>query len=200
MAGASSRRRKSGRRGAIGGRHAGAIVAILAVAAIWLWAAGRPPVCTCGYVALWHGALDAGTSQHLADWYTASHILHGILFCAVARLLARDRGRPGGGWLVAAVAVEAVWEIVENSPAVIERYRTATMALGYSGDSIVNSLADIGCMIGGFLLARRLSWSAIVAAAVLLEVAALLAIRDNLTLNVLMLVHPIEAIRIWQAG
>ncbi|MEH3106199.1 MAG: DUF2585 family protein [Sphingomonas fennica] len=191
--------RAGGGNGAIRWRHAAAALAIAALAGAWLWASGRPPICDCGYVALWHGALDAGNSQHLADWYTPSHILHGILFYAVAWLIARP-GRVGGRWLVAAVAIEAAWEAIENSPAVIDRYRTATIALGYSGDSVVNSLADIGWMAAGFLLARRLPVTVTILLALALELAALAAIRDNLTLNVLMLLHPVEAIRAWQSG
>lgn len=165
----------------------------------WLLAMGRPPICTCGHVALWHGALDAGNSQHIADWYSLSHVIHGFLFFGAGWLLLR-RWVGHGWWLVAAVAVEGAWELLENSPAVIQRYREATIALGYSGDSVLNSMADIAWMTVGFLIARALPWRWTVAAGIVLELAALAAVRDNLTLNVLMLVHPSESVRIWQAG
>ena len=159
---------------------------------------GRPPICTCGYVELWHAAVDSGNSQHIADWYTPSHIVHGFLFYLAGWWLLR--GQRAGVRLCAAVLTEALWEIAENTPMVIDRYRTATFALGYSGDSVLNSVADIGFMTLGFLLARRLPTRASIAACVALELAALAAIRDNLTLNVLMLLRPIEAIKSWQGG
>ena len=159
---------------------------------------GRPPICTCGYVALWHGAIDAGNSQHLLDYYSASHLIHGFLFYGAGALLLRRVGVPLR--LILATLVEASWELLENSPMVIDRYRSATMALGYTGDSIINSLSDITCMMIGFALARRLPIWATITIAVALELATLALIRDNLTLNVLMLVWPIEGIRQWQAG
>lgn len=160
---------------------------------------GRPAICACGTVKLWAGAVQsADNSQHLSDWYTPSHVIHGLIFYwAAARLLP---GRPLGIRLLPALLVEAAWEIAENSPAVIDRYREATMALGYTGDSVLNSMADLGWMAVGFCLASRLPWRWSVALALLFEVGTLLAIRDNLTLNVLMLIAPVEAIKAWQAG
>jgi hypothetical protein len=159
---------------------------------------GRPPICTCGHVDLWHGALDSGNSQHVADWYSLSHILHGLLFYAATRWLMRRR--PVGVRLAAAVAVESMWELLENSPVIIDRYRTATIALGYSGDSVLNSMSDIGMMTLGFLAASRLPLWASIALGFALELVALAVIRDNLTLNVLMLTWPVQAIRDWQAA
>lgn len=173
-------------------------VAMFAAAAAVLLAMGRPPICTCGYVALWHGAVDAGNSQHFADWYSASHVVHGLIFYALGWLCLR-RSAVAPRFLIA-IAIEAGWEIVENSPVIIDRYRHATMALGYTGDSVINSLSDIGFMGLGFLLASRLPAWAAVLLAIALELIALAAIRDNLTLNVLMLLWPIEAIRRWQAA
>ncbi|RYY43946.1 MAG: DUF2585 domain-containing protein [Sphingomonadales bacterium] len=167
--------------------------------ALVLVAMDRPPICTCGSVKLWHGLVNSSeNSQHLADWYSFSHVIHGFLFYGAAHLVLRGRAR---GWaLPIAVAVEGFWEVLENSPIIIDRYREATMALGYSGDSIVNSLADIGWMALGFWLASRLPAKAIVALALLFEFGTLILIRDNLTLNVLMLVWPIDAIKQWQGA
>jgi len=175
------------------------IFAVLAIAAAVLLVMGRAPICTCGTVKLWHGAAQsAENSQHIADWYSASHVVHGFLFYFAGWLLLRRR--PWGDRLVLAVLVEAAWEILENSPVVIDRYRAATIALGYTGDSVLNALSDIGFMIVGFMIARRLPVVATIGLQVTLEVTTLVAIRDNLALNILMLVWPVEAIRVWQAG
>jgi hypothetical protein len=170
----------------------------LGMAAVLL-AMGRLPICACGSVKLWHGAVQsAENSQHLSDWYAPSHLVHGLLFyAALAWALPRRRI---GLRLALAALVEAAWEVVENTPMVINRYREATMALGYAGDSVVNSLADLGFMLLGFALAWRLPAWASVLLALGLELAALFAIRDNLTLNVLMLLYPLDAVRNWQAG
>jgi len=173
-----------------------ALLLILAVIGILL-AMGRPPICACGEVALW-GASGPRQSQMLADWYSPSHIVHGFLFYAALHFAARS-------WSVerrflVAVAVEAAWEIIENTPAVIDRYREATIALGYSGDSILNNLSDIGMMALGFLAARRLPvWASLLIVAAL-ELVPLIVIRDNLTLNVWMLLAPNDSIRAWQAA
>lgn len=159
----------------------------------------RPPVCPCGSIKLWHGVVQSSeNSQHIADWYTFSHVIHGFLFYGAAHLLLRGRARRWA--LPLAVAVEGAWELLENSPVIIDRYREATIAFGYSGDSILNSLADIGWMAAGFWLAARLPVRVTVALALLFEGLTLLLIRDNLTLNVLMLAWPVEAIRTWQAA
>ncbi|WP_294391688.1 DUF2585 domain-containing protein [uncultured Sphingomonas sp.] len=173
------------------------IALTLAGAVATLLAMGRPPICTCGHVDLWHGAVDGGNSQHLFDWYSPSHVIHGFLFYLAGWLLLRRM--PVVWRLALAILVEAAWEWVENSPAVIDRYRTATMALGYVGDSVVNSLADIACMAAGFMLARRLPPLLTIVVALLFEGVTLWLIRDNLALNVLMLLWPIDAIRQWQA-
>jgi hypothetical protein len=174
------------------------VAVILVVMAAAEWATGRNPICTCGSVELWHPRLDSGNSQHIADWYTLSHIIHGFLFYLVGWLILRSR--PPGERLILAVAIEAAWEILENSPIIIDRYREATIALGYTGDSIVNSVADVGWMALGFAFARRMPMWVTVGVAILFELVALWAIRDNLTLNVLMLAWPIEAVKAWQGA
>ncbi|MGB3166914.1 MAG: DUF2585 domain-containing protein [Alteraurantiacibacter sp.] len=181
-----------------------ASVVLFGLAVAILFAMNRPPICTCGYVELWHGTVQsAGNSQHIADWYAPSHFTHGLIMAGLAWLLWQKwkllGARPERWALPIAIAVEAAWEISENTQAVIDRYREATAAFGYTGDSIVNSAADIGWMVAGFLVAVRLPAWASWALAIGLELLALYAIRDNLTLNVVMLFYPIDAIREWQS-
>jgi hypothetical protein len=180
-----------------------ATLALVALAVALLFAMDRPPICTCGYVELWHGTVQSnGNSQHITDWYSPSHFSHGIIMYFFAWLLWRKwklfGGRPARWALPIAVLVEAAWELVENSPMIIDRYRAVTISWGYSGDSIVNSTADIGWMIAGFLLATRLPAWASAVLVVFFELLTLWTIRDNLTLNVIMLFWPVEAIRQWQ--
>src|SRR4051794_16074195 len=174
-------------------------LAILIAAAVMLLVMGRNPVCTCGSVELWVGSRDSPkTSQMLADWYSLSHIVHGLLFYAALWLIAR---RSPVEWrFVAALAIEASWEIVENTPLVIDRYRATTAALGYTGDSVINSLSDILMMGAGFLAARKLPVRASILLLVILELIPLLVIRDNLTLNIWTLLAPNQAVQAWQAG
>ena len=174
-----------------------AAIAVPLAAILVLLAMRRPPICTCGTIALW-GKAGPTQSQMLADWYSASHIVHGFLFFGLLWLVAR---RLSVGWrLVIALLIECSWEVVENTPMVIDRYRAATVALGYTGDSILNSASDIVMMVIGFLAARRLPLWASIAAVIVLELIPLAAIRDNLTLNVWMLVAPSKAILAWQAA
>ena len=169
----------------------------LAATAGILMAMGRPPICTCGEITMW-GPVGPKQSQMLADWYSPSHIVHGLLFYAFLWLVARRW--PVERRFLLALVVEAAWEIVENTPMVIDRYREATIALGYTGDSVLNSISDVLMMAVGFLAARRLPLWATILLLLVLELVPLWAIRDNLTLNVWMLLAPSDALRSWQAG
>jgi hypothetical protein len=177
-------------------RPLGAALAVLLAAAALLWLMGRPPLHESGEIELWGSG--SKQSQMLVDWYSASHLVHGFLFYGLLHLVARRMK-----WeqrLAIATLVEAAWEIVENSPVIIDRYREATIAMGYTGDTILNSVSDIVMMAIGFLVARRVPVWASVMIVLVLELVPLAIIRDNLTLNVWMLVAPTEAIRGWQAG
>jgi Protein of unknown function (DUF2585) len=175
---------------------------VLAMAAV-LFVMGRIPICACGTVKLWHGVVNSGeNSQHLLDWYTPSHIIHGALFFTIFVLLRRWCGAtwPLAWGFIAALGVEILWEIVENTPAMIDRYRTATISLGYTGDSIINSVMDVLSMMLGFYLAATLPVRLSMTLVLLAEIGVAYVIRDNLVLNILMLVWPMDWVRTWQAG
>ncbi|HKF69791.1 MAG TPA: DUF2585 domain-containing protein [Vicinamibacterales bacterium] len=176
-----------------------AALAIVTVAASIELAMGRVVICQCGYVKLWHGIVNSSeNSQHLTDWYTFSHVIHGIGFYALLWLVARRL--PPGARFALAVLLEASWEVLENTPFIINRYRAATISLDYFGDSVINSMSDIGAMMIGFAIAWRAPVWASVALVLGLETMMAAIIRDNLTLNIVMLIHPFEVIRHWQMG
>ncbi len=176
--------------------YSGAI--IIAMTAILLLM-GREPICTCGYIKLWHGVvISSENSQHILDWYTFTHIAHGLIFYAILSFIAPK-------WsftkkLLLAIAVEGAWEILENTDMVINRYRAATISLDYYGDSIINSIGDVLAMVLGFwFAAKQRVWLSILVL-ICMELMLAYIIRDNLSINIIMLIYPIEAIKLWQSG
>ncbi|MBB1249660.1 DUF2585 domain-containing protein [Rhizobium sp. G21] len=177
----------------------GLIALIILVQVIVERLMGRVWLCECGVVKLWEGEVhSSGNSQQISDWYTPSHIIHGFLFYGLGFLVLRRA--PLSLRLGLAGLIEAGWELLENSPVIIERYRSATMAYDYMGDSILNSGMDTVWMTLGFLAAWKLPVKVTIALAIAAEIVTGILIRDNLTLNVIMLIYPIEAIKVWQGG
>lgn len=174
-----------------------AMTLILALTIFLLRTQGRLWICSCGQVYLWAGDIwSADNSQHLFDPYAFTHLLHGVIFFW---LLTRFLPQMPLLWrLCLAVGIESTWEVIENSEAVIQRYREGTIALGYAGDTIVNSVGDILMMAAGFMLAYKLGFRRSLILFIVVELILLVWIRDSLTLNIIMLIHPIEAIRQWQ--
>jgi hypothetical protein len=179
--------------------HAGFVIAILALQGLALHLMGRLAICSCGYVKLWEGdPAGPGTSQHLTDWYTFSHLLHGFWLYFLLWLVFSHL--PISGRLVLAVLLEAGWEVLENTPFIIQRYRVDTISASYYGDTIVNSISDTLTAVAGFLFAAWAPALATILLAITIEIGLALAIRDNLALNIVMLVHEVPWIKAWQAA
>ena len=172
---------------------------LIAVAGTVLLAMGQVPICKCGYIKLWHGVVfSSENSQHISDWYTFSHVIHGFAFYGLLWLVGRRW--PIGLRLLLAIALESGWEIFENTDMVINRYREVTISLDYYGDSVLNSVCDILAMVIGFLTRRVFPSGRSSSLTVAMELFVLWCIRDNLTLNIIMLVYPLDSIKQWQGG
>lgn len=176
-----------------------ALALIGAVMAASLIGLGRNLICQCGYMKLWHGeVISSENSQHILDWYSPSHVLHGLIFYMALHFLLP---RMNIGWrLVLAAAIEAVWEIVENTSWIIDKYREDTIALDYYGDSVLNSVSDMSMMVLGFIIASRAPVWVSVCLFIAAELIVGLIIRDGLLLNIIMLLYPLDWIMQWQAG
>ncbi|MFZ2522406.1 MAG: DUF2585 family protein [Minisyncoccia bacterium] len=175
------------------------IVLILTVQIFTQIYQGHVYMCECGFIKFWHGAINSPEdSQHLSDWYTFSHIIHGFVFYWLLKKFTKNKFSLGT-YLVLAIAIESGWEILENSPLIINRYRE-TASLMYFGDSIINSMFDVIYMVLGFILAWKIPIWLSVILVILMEIFVLYFIRDNLALNIIMLLYPFEAIKNWQLG
>ena len=168
---------------------------ILIAITLWFW--GQPPICTCGYVQLWVNSIfSSGNSQHIADWYTLSHIVHGLLIAPLARLLFP---RLAFTWVyLAAIVTGAGWEIVEHTPWVLDQFRATTLNQGYLGDSVLNAVMDYVFMMSGFFAGAFLSGRLVLVLIAFLEITAATVARDSLILETIMLIYPVEAIEEWQ--
>jgi len=172
---------------------------LIAVQAVVEHAMGRVTICTCGYVKFWEGEVNSsGNSQHLTDWYSFSHLIHGFGFYLLFWLVGRRW--PIGMRFLAALTLEVSWEVIENSSLIIDRYRAETISLDYYGDSIINSVSDTLMAAIGFWLAYYLPVTVIVLLTIAMEIGVGYAIRDNLTLNIIMLIHPVTWIKAWQSA
>jgi hypothetical protein len=177
----------------------GAIGFIFILVALAEFSMGRLFICKCNEIVAWYPYTNgSGNSQHLADWYSVTHVFHGFLFYILLWVVARKL--PARTRLILAVVLEGIWEVFENTSFTIERYRAATIALDYYGDSIVNSLSDIVFMIMGFVLAWRLPAKLSLVLVLVIELGLGILVHDNLTLNIVMLPFPIESVKEWQAS
>jgi hypothetical protein len=166
---------------------------IAAILALW----GQPWICTCGEIHLWVGSIfHSGNSQHIADWYTLSHILHGVLIALAGRLFLP---RLSFQWLfLIAVATGMAWEIIEHTEWVLGAFRATTINQGYYSDSVLNAVADYIWMLGGFFVARAMQTWQVIVMILVLELTAAFVARDSLTLSTIMLLFPVEALENWQ--
>jgi hypothetical protein len=167
------------------------------IIALTLWAWGQPPICTCGYVKLWEGFIwSSGNSQHVADWYTLSHVVHGMIIILLGRLANGRFAFPT--LLIIAIVTGMAWEIVEHTDWVLDKFRDVTVYQGYVGDSILNSVLDYVWMWVGFFVAHAISTTSVIVLIIALEVCAATFGRDCLTFTTLQLVHPIDIIDEYQ--
>ena len=174
---------------------------LISLMAIAMLIEDRLVQCACGYIKLWHGVVvSSENSQHLFDWYTFTHVSHGLGIYFLLWLADRKKKLSFTAKLLIAIGVEAAWEVLENSDMVINRYRAATISLDYFGDSIVNAIGDVFAMIVGFLFAYRARIWMSVMLFIAMEAMLIYLIRDSLMINIIMLIHPIDAIKTWQSG
>jgi len=174
-----------------------ATLAVMVITGLLLRFEGRLWICACGSIRAWSGQIcSADNSQHFLDPYSFTHVLHGFLFFWLIALLAR---RLSGSWqVVLALGIEGAWEVFENTNFIIDRYRSETAALGYNGDTVVNSFGDLVCCLLGFVVARRLGLKRSLVVFLVIEMVLILWIRDSLLFEILMLIVPVDAIRAWQ--
>jgi len=173
------------------------IVLALALHSIILWKMGQPFICNCGVIKFWEGEVfSSGNSQHLTDWYTFSHIIHGFLFYFILWFLFPNM--PVGQRLFLAIGLEMGWEIIENTDFVINRYRDTALAQGYIGYSIINSVMDLLTMIIGFIFAWRAPIWLTLSSAIIMELFTGYYIRDGLLLNIINFIHPLDSLNNWQ--
>lgn len=167
------------------------------IVGLTLWAWGQPLICTCGDIKLWVSSIfDSGNSQHIADWYTLSHILHGVLIALLGRLIIPSMGF-NGAYLIA-IVTGIGWEVIEHTDWVLDAFRATTINAGYLGDSVINAVSDYVFMMAGFFAAYALSIPLVIFGVLALEITAGIFGRDNLTLSTIQLVAPIDAIDDWQ--
>ena len=172
---------------------------IAAVTAAILTGMGRPLWCSCGQSSLWSSDIWAEhNSQHSFDPYSFTHVMHGLMFYAILAFVFRKKW-PRARYLIA-VALEGSWEVLENSSFIIDKYRESTVALGYYGDSMVNSMSDLLACSFGYAIAAFAPVYLSAGIFVLSETILAIVIRDNLILNIIILTWPIESIKAWQLG
>ncbi|MBX4188095.1 MAG: DUF2585 domain-containing protein [Candidatus Doudnabacteria bacterium] len=175
-------------------------ISLILLSGIILYLMGQVPICKCGYVKFWHGVtFSSENSQHITDWYSFSHVIHGFAFYFILWMVFRKR-LPLGALFVMAVVIEAAWEIFENTDLIINRYREVTISLDYYGDSVINSISDQLAMVFGFYLAYKMPIWFTIFLVIAMELIVGYFIRDNLTLNIIMLLFPLDSIRNWQSG
>jgi hypothetical protein len=175
------------------------LAGVLCAMTLQLRVQGRLWICACGSVKAWAGDIhSADNSQQLFDPYTFTHVIHGFMFIALVHLLGPRL--PEVWKFVSALSLEAVWEVIENATFIINRYRADTISIGYTGDTVLNTFGDILACALGAVVARRLGVVKTLVLTGMIEATLLILVRDSLLLNIIMLIYPIDALRVWQAG